>query len=258
MKPTLTISASHDFTHHQNCLLENTMLRFLKVLPLTLFLAALSFFATSCGSGSQSQIRVVHAISDGPAFDVDINGTKIFTNIGFDSFQPSSGYTKAASGSVTIAVLDTGTTTQVFSSTGSLSGSAQYTVVLSGFNANPNAAVIRDTNTAPASGNVEFRIIDASPSGPASVDVYIVPPGTDITNVIPQISGLGSSTQASSYASLTAATYAVIVTASGNKTPLVNQNYTLVSGQIRTLVLVDNLGGGNGMSTFPLELSDLN
>jgi hypothetical protein len=90
------------------------------------------------------------------------------------------------------------------------------------------------------------------------VDVYIVPPGTDITNVTPQISGLGSSTQASSYASLTAATYAVIVTASGNKTPLVNQNYTLVSGQIRTLVLIDNLGGGNGMSTFPLELSDLN
>jgi hypothetical protein len=234
------------------------MLRFLKVLLFALALAALSFFATSCGSSSQSQIRVVHAISDGPAFDVDINGTKVFTNIAFDSFQPSSGYTKAASGSVTIAVLDTGTTTQVFSSTGNFSGSAQYTVVLSGFETNANAAFIRDTNTAPATGNVEFRIIDASPSGPASVDVYIVPPGTDITNISPQISGLGSTTQASSYVSLSAATYAVIVTATGNKTPIVNQNYTLVSGQIRTLVLMDNLGGGNGMSTFPLELSDLN
>lgn len=234
------------------------MSRLLKILPLTLALAALSFFTVNCGSGNQAQIRVVHAISDGPAMDIDINGTKIFTNIGFGSFLPSSGYTKVASGSVTIAALNTGTTTQVLSSTGSLSGSAQYTVVLSGFNANANAAVIRDTNTAPTSGNVEFRIIDASPSGPASVDVYVVPPGTDITTVTPQISGLGSTSQASSYVSLTATTYTVIVTTAGNKTPIVNQNYTLVSGQIRTLVLLDNLGGGNGMNTLPLELSDLN
>ena len=90
------------------------------------------------------------------------------------------------------------------------------------------------------------------------MDVYIVPPGTDITNVMPQVSGLGSTSQASGYISLAAATCAVIVTANGNKTPIVNQNYTLVSGQIRSLVLVDNQGGGNGMSTIPVELSDLN
>jgi Domain of unknown function (DUF4397) len=245
----------------KNCLLENNMFRLLKALPLTLGLAVVSFFATSCGSSSQSQIRVVNAIPDVPSntpLDIDVNGTKVITALAFPNFQPSSGYTKAASGSVTITALDTGTTTQVLSSTGTLSGSTQYTVVLAGFVANAIAAVIRDTNTAPTSGNVEFRIINASPSGPASVDVYIVPPGTDIANVTPQISGLGSTSQASGYISLAAATYAVIVTANANKTPIVNQNYTLVSGQIRSLVLVDNQGGGNGMSTIPVELSDLN
>ncbi len=109
------------------------MFRLLKALPLTLALAALSFFAASCGSGSQSQIRVVNAIPDVPnntPLDIDVNGTKVITALAFPNFQPSSGYTKVASGSVTIAALDTGTTTQVLSSTGTLSGSTQYTVVL--------------------------------------------------------------------------------------------------------------------------------
>ena len=265
VKPAITIFASHVFARDQNCLLENSMFRLLKALPLTLALAAFSFFAASCGSGSQSQIRVVNAIPDVPnntPLDIDVNGTKVITALAFPNFQPSSGYTKVASGSVTIAALDTGTTTQVLSSTGTLSGSTQYTVVLAGFKANPSAVQITDNNSAPTSGNIEFRIIHASPSGTTPVDVYIVPPGTDITNVTPQVGGANplAYTQASVYVSVAFAAngYAVIVTPSGNKVPIVNQNYTPPTGSIRTLVLVDNAGGGNGMSTLPVELSDLN
>ncbi len=237
--------------------LENNMFRFLKALPVTLALAALSIFAASCGSGSQSQIRVVNAIPDVPnntPLDIDVNGTKVITALAFPNL--------VASGSVTIAALDTGTTTQVLSSTGTLSGSTQYTVVLAGFIANPSAVQITDNNSAPTSGNIEFRIIHASPSGTTPVDVYIVPPGTDITNVTPQVGGANplAYTQASVYVSVAFAAngYAVIVTPSGNKVPIVNQNYTPPTGSIRTLVLVDNAGGGNGMSTLPVELSDLN
>ena len=91
IKPALTISASHDLAHHQNCLLENNMFRLLKALPLTLALAALSLFAASCGSSNQSQIRVVHAIPDGPALDINVNTTKVFTNIAFGGVQPTPG-----------------------------------------------------------------------------------------------------------------------------------------------------------------------
>jgi hypothetical protein len=267
MKPALTIRASHVLAHHQNCLLEKNMSRLLKVLPLTLALAALSFFATSCGSGNQAQIRVVHAISNGSALDVNINTTKVFTNIAFGGVQPTPpAYTKVASGGVTIQAFDTGTTTNpIFGTNGvtaSFSSSSQYTIVLAGFlnstGANAPAALqITDNNSAPTSGNVEFRIIDASPSSPGTVDVYIVPPGTDINQVNPPtIQGLIYQ-QASTYQSMGAATYSVIVTTSGSKTPIISaQDYTLVAGQIRTLVLVDNPGGGNPPSW--LELSDLN
>ena len=229
------------------------MFRLLKALPLALALAALSFFAASCGSSSQSQVRVLHAISDGPALDINVNTTKVFTNIAFSGVQPTPpAYTKVASGSDTLEAFDTGTTTPVINSTSvSLSGSSQYTVLLTGFlNGTPGANAptfftITDNNAVPTAGNVEIRIIDGSPD-------------TNIGGVTPQISGLLLG-QASSYQSLNVSgnVYEVIVTPNGNQTPIINQNYTITTGSIRTFVMVDNTGGG-GISEFPLELNDLN
>src|SRR5216684_343745 len=117
--------------------LENNMFRFLKALPVTLALAALSIFAASCGSGSQSQIRVVNAIPDVPnntPLDIDVNGTKVVTALAFGGISPSTTppatYTKVKAGSDTITAFVNGTTTNpVNNGTTSLSGSSQYTVV---------------------------------------------------------------------------------------------------------------------------------
>ena len=242
------------------------MFRLMKALPLTLALAALSFFAASCGSSSQSQVRVVHAISDGPALDINVNTTKVFTNIAFSGVQPTPpAYTKVASGSDTLEAFDTGTTTPVINSTSvSLSGSSQYTVLLTGFlnGTGPNAPTfftITDNNAVPTAGDVEIRIIDGSANTPqGGFDVYIVPPGANIGTLTPQISGLLIG-QASLYQTLNISgnVYEVIVTPNGNQTSIINQTYTITTGSIRTFVIVDNTGGG-GINAFPLELNDLN
>jgi hypothetical protein len=234
------------------------MSRFFKVLPLALALAALGILAISCGSDN-SQYRIVQAIPDSPVnFDIQIGGKTLFTNVGFGTVEPSSGYDKISSGSDPIEVFQTGTTTPVINSTAlNLAGGKQYTVFLTGtFGGTPAATLVTDNNTAPTSGNVEFRIMDASPSAPGSVDIYIVPPGTDITGISPDISGLTFG-QASTYVSKGANTYEVIVTTMGNKTPLISPSYTLTAGQIRTIVLVDIAGGG-ALNGTPLELNDLN
>jgi hypothetical protein len=241
------------------------MSRLLKALSLALALIALGVFAASCGSSS-AQLRVVQAISDSPVnLDIDLNGKSTFTNVGFESIQPSTGYQKVSTGSDPIEVFNTGTTTDVIASTNlNLGGGSQYTVVLQGYvtagagTANaPAAVLLTDNNAAPSSGNVEFRIINSSPASPSgSVDVYIVPPGTDITQVTPQVSGLAYG-QGSGYQSLAAATYELVVTPQGNTTRYVDQNYSLTAGQIRSFVLVDVSGGG-ALSGLPLELSDLN
>lgn len=241
------------------------MLRLFKALPLVFAIASLCLFAASCGSSGQSQLRVVQAISDAPALDVAVNTTKVATNINFQGFQPTTGYTKVPSGTVTLQAYDTGTTTSIVSPNGvstSLNGSSQYTLLLAGFlngsgGTAPAFYEITDTNTAPASGTVEFRIIDGSSNtGVGGFDVYIVPPGTNLTGVTPQVAGLTLG-QASSYISLDVANngYSVIVTPHGSQLADVNQNYNLVAGQIRSLVIVDN---GNQVSQIPVELNDLN
>ena len=241
------------------------MLRLLRALPLALALAALSLFVSSCGSSNSSQIRFVNAIRDSGALDIEVNSSKIFTDVTFFGYQPSSGYTKVSSGSVTVAGLTTGTTTQVFSSTASL-GSGDYTLIATGtVNSGTNGSGVNllsipDTNTAPAAGNVEFRVVNASQTG-GTVDVYILanpvnggiqPPAT--------ISGLAY-TQASGYITLpfnsNNSGYTMYVTSTGTTNPIFSQNLSSPTSSIRTLVLTD-VANSSGLNTSAIELSDLN
>lgn len=243
------------------------MLRVLKALPLAFAVSTLIFSTASCSSSGQAKLRVVHAIPDGPALDVDINTTKEFSSIQFTQVQPTPpAYTSVPSGNVAIQAYDTGTTTNgIFGGNGvsATFGNAQYTVVLAGFlngsGANAPAAVeFTDNDTAPTTGNFNIRVINASPSASAagSLDVYVVP-STDITNVSPTIPGLGFEQASSPYSSLAAGSYWVIVTESNSKEELIfPQSYAFTAGQIRTLVLVDNGGGGNPPQW--LELNDVN
>src|ERR1700676_4356226 len=112
------------------------MFRLIKALPLTLALAALSIFATSCGSGGSAQARFVNTIPNtavyGNALDVEVNGTKKFGPVTFPNASAST-YTSVAAGSDTILGVQTGTTTQVFSHPTTLAGGKQYTLVATGF-----------------------------------------------------------------------------------------------------------------------------
>ncbi len=255
------------------------MSRLLKALPLTLALAVLSIFTASCGSSSApAQVRFVHAIQDAPALDIDITSpntatTPEFTHVSFLGVQPAQpGYTSVPPGSDTIAAVLTGTATPVFSQTIGWGAGADYTVVATGFSktgSNGSNVVllnIPDSIPTPPSGDVEFRVIHASPSGPSSVDVYIelnpnTGPGLPIA-----IKGL-TYKQASPYVTYVFnpnnATpppgFKVYVTASGNTTPIYIAEFLSPStaGAVRTLVLTDAPTGGAMNSTF-LELSDLN
>ena len=77
--------------------------------------------------------------------------------------------------------LQSGTTTEEFSSTTSLNSGADYTLVATGrLNGSiaPNIMPFVDNNTAPTNGSVNFRVINASFYGPSgsggAVDVYIL------------------------------------------------------------------------------------
>ena len=252
------------------------MLRWVQALLFTLALAVLTFFTTGCGTSAQ--YRVVDAIADAPyAFDVDWDtvstSTITFSDVTFGNdggVYPSTGYQKISSGSHTIKVVETGQTAPVvISNSMSLGGSTQYTLVLMGkFNGTGNLAPVAlqftDDNTAPSSGNVEFRIIHASPralnEAPNGIDVYIVPPGTALCNVpSTTFSGINYQAASPSYKSLAGSTtYSVIATPTGNcGFQMATLNYNPGSaGAITTMVLVDQQNGGNGNPQW-LALTDV-
>jgi hypothetical protein len=261
------------------------MSRLLKTLPLALAIAAivaLGVFAASCNSGGNALVRVVNAIPDngnpsGP-LDVDVNGTKYFSSVAFDSVYPTPNgqaaqYSSVPSGRVTINAYQAGQTTNpIFGTSGvtaTLSGSAQYTMVLGGFYGTPNcgAYIVPDNNTRPNSGDLTIRAIDASANAGAAggLDLYVYenlasPPAT------PTISALGLG-QGQYVSNLDFdPTYNIDVYLHGN----LNKLFTIFlnlpgsggtnAGSITTVVIVDDpqgIGPNQGISAQPIILTDL-
>jgi hypothetical protein len=247
------------------------MLRWLKALPLALpFMLALAAlgFLVACGSGNSVQVRFVHAIQDAGQLDIDFNGTKEYTDIAFRAVQPASGYSAVPSGNDTIQGFATGTTTEAFTTSNvNLTAGTEYTVVATGFITNTSNVVIlspADTNTEPADGTVNFRVIDASPSGPSSLDIYILP-NPVVGGIVPPatISGLAYQ-QTSTYVPLpynsNGQGYTIYVCTSGSTNPIFSNQLTVGSsteGSIRTLILTDEAQNDQLDAQF-IILNDLN
>jgi len=244
------------------------MSRVSKVLPLALavVVVALAVFAASCGSTS-AQYRIVNAMVFNPQQNVDItlNGASAFTSVGYESTEPSTGYKSVTSGSDTMEVFLTGTTTNPYiNSALNLSSGNDYTVVMGGNSPQSGATfpyaaqVVQDTNPTPTSGDVEFRILNASPSTP-SVDVYVGDPQFGCCPSAAKVaSGLVyPSSFSSSYQNVgvpVGPSIGVWVTYAGSNPPnlIASTTYTVTAGQLYTVVLIDQPTGG-----FPPQFMQL-
>ena len=253
------------------------MRRLLNALPLTVALAALSIVGISCNSTKSAQARFVNAVYNtsayGGSLDLEINGTKNFTNITFPNASAST-YTAVATGSDTFLGLQFNTTTQVFTTTTSLNGGTQYTLVADGQAGGSGNGVIfeafPDNNTLPAAGTVSFRVINASDFAQA-VDVYIeqTPFSGSLgqNGVTPQIASLAENS-ASSYVNLPwnsdSQGWTIFVTPAGNPGFIILNGFNTGdfggtgTEAIRTLVLTNDVNSIGTMSSQPIVLKDLN
>jgi|HubBroStandDraft_1064217.scaffolds.fasta_scaffold00233_21 hypothetical protein len=226
------------------------MSRWLKTLPLALALAASSIVTTGCNSSSQAQVRFVHAIQNAGELNIDVNGTSEFTNISFTNWQPTSGYKATPGGLVTFEGFLAGTSTEVFSTSNvKLFAGTPYTVVATGFasGGTGNVVIVNsvDNNTEPANGIINFRIINASPSAPGPLDIYIqqsqvqglTPPAT--------IAGLpyqGTSKYIAEKYNSNGGGYTVYVCPADSTVPIFHETFVVGGsneGSIRTLILTD-------------------
>jgi hypothetical protein len=237
--------------------------KLLRIIPFGIALICLgsAFLTVGCGS-SNARYRFVQAATGlNNNVDVQVDGKTVLTSVGFGN--PGT-YHSVKSGSRHFQIFPTGTTTTPYADA-SVSVEKDTTIIME-TTPQPQSqialGVFTDDNTAPTTGNAEIRVINSSPTVNANVaagvDVYIVPKGGGIAGFSPLIPGLAFNVM-SNYQSLAAGDYDVAVTQPGTQNIINSLTFTftgLASGQIRTLVIVENSFGG-GPYTF-VQLNDLN
>jgi hypothetical protein len=229
----------------------------MKLKLLTLLLAA-GAMATGCsdedntGPDGEARVRVVHASPDAPEVDVLVDDAEVLGDV---SYLAASDYLDLSAGDHNLKVNAAGTSTTVIDTDVTLTDATDYTVIAGGLAAAIEPIVLEDDNTSPSSGNARVRAIHGAPSAPA-VDVYVTAPGADITAATPTLGNVAFGDVAD-YLEVPAGDYQVRVTLAGTKTVVIDSGaLSLTSGQVRTAIAVDAVGGGGPFDLWVLE--DLN
>lgn len=210
--------------------------------PISVFCALL--FATGCGSSS-AHVRILNAIPIQSNIDMLIDAKDVAAAIPYGS---ASGYITVSSGSPHLQIEATGNSTPFVDQNISVS-SGSYDTIL---DTRTGATVLTDNHSAPSSGNVSIRVINASTILGAA-DVYVVASGNAMAST-PTFSNVAVSS-ASGYTSLAGGSYIVYFTTPGTTNVLLSTGtLTLSTGQVRTVVAMDGQTGGDTTTM----LADLN
>jgi Domain of unknown function (DUF4397) len=148
-----------------------------------------------------------------------------------------------SSGSPSLQIEASGTTNALVNQTITVNSGSDSTALATNSSSSVSAVVLTDNNAAPASGQIEIRVVNASPTL-GTADIYILAPGTSISSVIPTVSGLAFGS-ATAYQPLTAGSYEVFFAPAGQKFVSIDSgSQSFTTGQIRTIVGLDGQNGG--------------
>lgn len=210
----------------------------------TLFVSALLFVLLGCGGAASSgsgQIRFIHLVADGPAFDA-------FADFAVDPlasnrvFKEAGGYQSVKSLAQNVDVFVAGTSNVVASIPISPGQGERLSLLMVGPYSGVGYLLLGDNVAIPSSGNVKLRLVMAAASA-TSVDIYITAPSDPLPST-PNFDNVAFGGQ-TGFLELLAGSYRIRVTNSTNQTVLLDSGtITLAAGQIKTWAAVDKDGGG--------------
>lgn len=240
--------------------------------PISLVLLDNNGSAELLSEGSAAGLRVVHASNDTPAVDVFADGSPLIQGLEFPNFAPDTGYAAVPAGTYSVAVAPAGagveaaaigpaelefaagTTTDVIA-VGRLGGTEgavdELTVTLAQ----------DDPRQIPLFAKV--RIVHASVTAasldPDTVDIYVTPPGTDISDdsvspTLPDVPYLANT----GYLAVAGGTYDITVTVSGSREPAIGPltDVVLEEGGVYTLIARDALPGDAATNLGVIVIDD--
>jgi Domain of unknown function (DUF4397) len=223
--------------------------RLLRVVPLCAGVLCLGvcLLTVGCGGGGKTRFQFVNAVPNVSDLDVLVDSTAVVSNVAYGT---TTGYQSVKSGSHQVQFDTSGTTTSLLQESVTFGSGSDTTILAVNFSSSIAALVLNDDNSAPASGDFKLRLVNVAPGlGPA--DVYIVTPGTDINTVSPSLSSLALNS-ATSYQSLTAGSYEIVLTPAGLKFDAVDTgSISFTSGQVRTFVGLNSQSNGFSYALLP-------
>ena len=201
---------------------------------------------TACGGGSSNSssgnasVRLLNATSGYASLDLALDTKAVNTAVLFGA---SGSYGSAASSGVATVITNTGSTAALSTVNRTLTKDAHYTLIAYGSPGALLTRVIQEDTSAPASGLTSLQIINLAPdAGP--VDVYLTGSADALDGASAVASAL-SSGGSLPITNITAGTYRLRVTGSGDKTDLRLdvQGVVLNSAKVATLLLSNGVGG---------------
>ncbi len=213
---------------------------------LSLALAFSLCFTLGCGSSSSTtnpaQVRAMNASPVQQNINLLVDNITLQTGV---ISQSAGAYTAETPGSHSVQVEASGSTTPLVTQNLTFNSGTSYTLLAVEPSFGSSSLILTsltDDNSAPTSGDLKLRIINASPEF-GNLDAYVTAPGAGISGG-PSVSNLAFQA-ASSYMTLPAGNYEVYFTIAGRQVISVDSGqFSFAAGQIRTLVLMDNFGSG--------------
>jgi hypothetical protein len=208
------------------------MIRWLSTIAIVALMAVLAALPVAQAQ-ENAQVRVVHAVPDGPNVDVYIDGVQVLENI---SFFTASDYLSVPAGEHLVQVTAAGAalSSAVISETLTLAAGQSYTVMAAGMPDSIAATVLEDDRAVPTAGDTKIRFIHAVPDAPA-VDIR------QVGDEIPLINNLAFR-EASDYLPLLPGDYDLNVVATGQTETLFDFDENLIADDpIYDIFLVGDL-----------------
>ena len=186
-----------------------------------------------------ARVRLLNATTAYPSLDLQVGDTRRNTSIGSGAV---GAYANLKQGTYATAVTSAGSASTLASTSRTLAEGKAYTVVAYGTLGDVATALLEENASAAAGGQAKLMVLNAAPDA-GSVDVYLTGAADSLDAASPVANGVAGGS-AVGYATLSAGTYRLRVTAAGDKSQLRFDATGLVlsSTQVATLVVTPTAG----------------
>ena len=227
---------------------------------LTILVCLLGLALTSCNTGNGvgatpnlTRVRVVNLVPNAAAINVQLDSTSVVTGLPFEQLTQ---YVTVDAGTHEIKVSADGGATNVINVSFTLAVAVDYTFVVYGPVEAINQKILIDTTLLiPNGGTFDIRVINVA-TGISSVDLYLTPPGTDLSVTSPSVSGVALGAT-SLYGVVPTGDYELRVTVGGSKEVIYDAHVGAFADKSLAEAIIFGKGSAKLVNTALLNINSI-